>query len=101
MLEVRGSRKYYYRYVKSGGRSRRVYVAANEAAEEALQEDARRRAEREAAARAWRAEQQRHTAATDAADELAGAARDLAHAALLLAGFRLHHRSEWRRAHAR
>jgi hypothetical protein len=90
-------RGYYYRSRKVNGRVVREYVGAGRAAQLAAQLDASEREEREAerqARRAKRAELDAFDAPVDKLDELVEL---VAHAALAAAGFRQHHRGEWRK----
>jgi hypothetical protein len=88
----RGGR-YYTRSKKVNGRVVREYVGTGEAAERAARQDAVARQEREAR-RAVREE----LAALDAPlDDLAEVTDLLARAALAAAGYRRHHRGEWRK----
>jgi hypothetical protein len=90
--------RYYTRSRKVNGRVTREYLGTGEAAERAARQDALARQEREAR-RAARAE----LAALDAPlDDLAELTDLLARAVLAAAGYRQHHRGEWRkrRGHA-
>ena len=85
--------RYYTRSRKVNGRVVREYVGTGEAAERVAQQDAIAWQEREAR-RAVRGE----LAALDAPlDELAELTELLARAALAAAGYRRHHRGEWRK----
>jgi hypothetical protein len=85
--------RYYTRSRKVNGRVVRQYVGTGEAAEQAARLDAITRQEREAR-RAARAE----LAALDAAlDDLAEQTDLLTRAVLAAAGYRRHHRGEWRK----
>jgi hypothetical protein len=85
--------RYYTRSRKANGRVAREYVGTGEAAERAARLDAMARQEREAR-RAALAE----LAALDAPlDDLAELTDLLARAALAAAGYRRHHRGEWRK----
>jgi hypothetical protein len=97
--QVVNGRKYYYRAVRRFGRPRRVYVGAADdpAAELAAAADHLRRLQREAAARERQAEQAPHRDAEAALRALCERTDVLTRAALLAAGFRRHHRGQWRR----
>jgi hypothetical protein len=85
--------RYYTRSKKVNGVVVREYVGTGEAAERAARLDALARQEREAR-RAARAE----LAALDAPlDDLAELTDLLARAALAAAGYRQHHRGDWRK----
>jgi len=93
----RGGR-YYTRSRKVDGRVVREYVGAGPLAELIAAGDAADRAERAAAAAALRAERDRLAPAEAALAAMDGLTEALARAALGAAGFRRHHRGEWRRA---
>ena len=95
--EMRRSRLYYYRSQKVGGRVVKEYAGAGLIGELAAELDAEQRAERQARADRDRAERERLEAAEAPLVELCGLADTLAKAALLAAGYRQHHRGEWRR----
>ena len=96
--ETRGGRgRYYTRSSREHGRVLRAYVGTGPAAEAAAELDALERAARAVAAAAWRAERARLEELDAAAAAFDAAAEALARAALLAAGYRRHHRSEWRR----
>ena len=85
--------RYYTRSRKVNGRVVREYVGTGEAAERAARQDAVARQEREA-----RRSVREELAALDAPlDELAELTDLLARAALAAAGYRRHHRGEWRK----
>jgi hypothetical protein len=57
MWDQRGGRRYYYRSeIDANGQPRRRYIGTGPVAEQAAQEDARRRQEGQAADAAWQAE---------------------------------------------
>jgi hypothetical protein len=88
---------YYTRSRKVGGRVVREYVGAGPAGEMAAEMDALERERRETERAAWRAEKDELEALDAPLAELNDLADLLAHAALTAAGFRQHHRGEWRR----
>ena len=92
-----GGRLYYVRYRKVNGRVTRRYIGTGPVAELAAAADALRRADRQAAADALRAEQVRWAEAAAPLKELSCAADLLTRAALLAAGYHRHSRSTWRR----
>jgi hypothetical protein len=93
---ARGGR-YYTRSRKVGGRVVREYVGGGPAGDLAAAEDAARR-ERAAAERAaLRAERERAAGPEALLAELDALAEGLARAALAAAGYRRHHRGEWRK----
>jgi hypothetical protein len=94
---VSWDRGYYYRSKKVRGRHRRVYVGKGKAAELAAGLDALQRSERQARIAAWQAERADIEALDRPLCELIELADELAEAALLAAGYRQHHRSEWRK----
>lgn len=90
-------RGYYYRAHKFGGRVVRQYVGRGEIAELVAALDAADRDERADRAdrlRAFRADLDRLDALVERADAALAA---VARAALLAAGYRQHHRGEWRK----
>jgi hypothetical protein len=98
----RNGRRYYYRSVRVGGKPRRRYVGAGEAAEQAAAEDARRRRERQAAEAEWQAELA-ELREIDALVERFCRMADLLLAAELMAANYNKHGGEWRlsRGHAK
>ena len=95
--EVRGRCRFYTRSRKLAGRVVREYVGTGAVAELAAAADALRRADRQAAADALRAEQVRWAEAAAPLKELSCAADLLTRATLLAAGYHQHSRSSWRR----
>jgi hypothetical protein len=89
--------RYYTRSRKVNGRVEREYIGSGHVAELAARLDATRRERRDAERAAWQEERGR----LDALDADVQAVKDLAEfvarAALLAAGFRQHHRGQWRR----
>ena len=99
--QKRGTKRYYYRNERAGGRPVRRYVgaAASPAAELAATADDLRRLGREIEARELRDEQARLAAAAAPLLALCGLTDTLARAALVVAGYHRHARGEWRRRH--
>ena len=95
----RGGR-YYTRSRRVGGRVVREYVGTGALAELVSAHDAQDRANREARAAVWRAQRQRLETTEAALNELSDLGEAVAHASLLLAGYRRHHRGEWRQRRA-
>ena len=95
--EVRGSRRYYTRTRRAGGRLVREYVGTGPVAEMAAAADAVRQAQRRAEAEARRAERARWEAALAPLEELCLASDLLVRASLTAAGYHQHDRGEWRR----
>src|SRR3954453_3031151 len=87
----------YSRSVREGGRVRRVFFGKGPVAQMAALLDDERRCQRQARARAWRAEQPRWEAAAARQRALDDLGEMLARAALLAAGFYQHDRGAWRR----
>jgi hypothetical protein len=90
-------RRYYYRARKIGGRVVREYFGRGEIAELVAAVDAADRGDRQDRAdrvRAFRADLDRLDALVEQADAALAA---VARAALLAAGYRQHHRGEWRK----
>src|SRR6516164_7378492 len=92
-----GHQRYFYRSIRFGRRTTRVYLGNGEAAEEAAAEIARRRTERQAQAAALRADAQRHAAAAAPLDELCELTDLVMKATLIGRGFHQHCRGQWRR----
>ncbi len=93
--------RYYTRSRKVNGRVVREYVGTGEVAELVAQKDALERGRREAERAARRAERAEVEALDAPLNQLNDLADLLARAALVAAGFRQHHRSEWRRQRGR
>ena len=92
----RGGR-YYTRSRKVNGRVVREYVGTGLAAELAAEQDAAERRERAAARERARQIESRDAPAVAALAELGRVLDGLAAAVLIGAGYRRHHRGEWRR----
>src|SRR5260370_19618830 len=92
-----GSRRYYYRSERIGGRPVRRDVGTGPAAELAAAVDELRRVERAAETRECLAEQAKHQAAEAPLLELCKLTDVLARAALVAAGYHQHARGAWRR----
>ncbi len=90
---------YYTRSKKVDGRVVREYVGGGLAGQLAAASDAAERANRQARAESWRDERSRLEEVDASMTELCEVAERLAHVALELAGYRRHHRGEWRRRH--
>jgi len=95
--EARNGRgRYYTRSRRVGGRVVREYAGSGFLAQLAAALDAEERAERAARRAAFDAERARLASLDGPAAALCGTADVLAAGALLLAGYRRHHRGEWR-----
>jgi hypothetical protein len=99
--ERRGNRDYYYRATRVGGRVVREYVGTGRVAELVARMDALERDEQETDRQCARRERERIDALDAPLAELDELADLLARAALLAAGFRQHHRGEWRKQRVR
>jgi hypothetical protein len=88
---------YYTRTLRRDGKRQRLYYGTGAAAEAAAAEDAARRAAREAQREARRRENARWLALEAPLRELCLLTDLVAHTALVLAGYRFHRHSEWRR----
>ena len=95
--EERRGRPYYYRARKLGGRVVKEYVGTGPAADLAAEQDAAERRERAAARERARQIESREAPAVAALAELGRVLDGLAAAFLIGAGYRRHHRGEWRR----
>jgi hypothetical protein len=89
--------RYYTRSTKINGRVRREYIGTGPLAELVAELDAIGRESKEAEREAFRAEREELDALDAPFAELDDLAELVAHAALAAAGFRRHHRGEWRR----
>jgi hypothetical protein len=88
---------YYTRSRRVGGRVVREYVGTGEVAEFLASLDARDRAQRQSRTAAWRTQREQLGRTEAALGELCELGEAVARANLLLAGYRRHHRGEWRR----
>jgi hypothetical protein len=89
--------QYYTRSRKVNGRVVREYVGGGMAGALAAELDALDREQRDPDREAMQVLQEKWTASDAALDELDASADRLAHAALLIAGYRRHKRGEWRK----
>jgi hypothetical protein len=89
--------RYYTRSRKVNGRVVREYIGSGEVAEMVARADALERGCREAAQAARRAQRAELEALDAPLKELNDLADLVARAALVAAGFRQHHRGEWRK----
>jgi hypothetical protein len=90
-------RGYYYRVRKVDGRVVREYVGARRIAELVSQMEGIERQKRDAKREAWRQERSELDSLEAQVESLDDLADLLARAAMLAAGYRQHHRGEWRR----
>jgi hypothetical protein len=88
---------YYTRTLRRDGKRQRQYLGTGPAAEAAAAEDAARRAARAAQREARRQEQARWLLLETPLRELCLLTELVSQTALVLAGYRFHHHSEWRR----
>jgi hypothetical protein len=98
--EKRGASSYYYRSVRDpDGRVRRLYLGSehSRAAQSAALEDEERRAQRQTDRADRRAERELQEAAEAPLRQLCEQTDMLMKAALLVAGFHQHDRSNWRK----
>jgi hypothetical protein len=93
----RGTGRYYTRTVCREGKTVRQYFGTGAAAEAAAAEDAARRAAREAQREARRQEQASWQVLETPLRELCLLTELVSHTALVLADYRFHRCSEWRR----
>jgi hypothetical protein len=92
---------YYYRSRRVNGRVEKEYIGTGPLAELAAEADALEHRQREEEAKAWQAERERLEALEGLTEELCEAAELLTRATLLAAGYRQHHRGEWRKQRER
>ena len=96
----RGTR-YYTRSRRIGDRVLKEYVGTGPLAELAALQDKAQRLRREEEERAWKREREDLERLDGTAGELCELAELLTRAALLAAGYRQHHRGEWRKPRGR
>jgi hypothetical protein len=94
-------KRYYYRTIRTGEKTTKVYVGKGPLAEMAARLDEMARARQRAAKEAWQVEQLQIADADAALDEFRAAVDLLSRAMLLVAGFHQHHRQWRRRIHGR
>jgi hypothetical protein len=95
---VRGDKQYYYRsFRRPGGGFRREYIGSGPAADLAAALDAHRRQQRRAQREALWADREAWGEVAAVLDELIVTSDLLMQACLLVAGYHLHQRGEWRR----
>jgi hypothetical protein len=90
-------RSYYYKQRKVSGKVRSQYIGAGPVAELLAQRDGASSAQREAERQDLRNLKAEQNALDKQIDELGAAVRQYVDAVLLVSGYRLHKRSEWRR----
>ena len=93
--------RYYTRSRRENGRVVREYIGGGKIGELCAQFDVIERKEREMARQLIRAERERIESLDAALNELNEMADFLAQAALIAAGYRQHHRGEWRKCRGR
>lgn len=99
--EERNGGRYYTRSRREGGRIVREYVGTGPLAELAAGQDREARRRRQEEARTWHEEWERLEGLDTEARELCELAELLTRAALVAAGYRQHHRGEWRKPRER
>lgn len=92
---------YYYRSRRVNGRVEKEYIGTGPLAELAAEADVLDRRQREEEAKAWRAEREQLETLEGLTEELCEAAELLTRAAFVTAGYRQHHRGEWRKQRER
>ena len=95
-----GTRRYYTRSVRRGGRVVRVYVGTGPHAEAVAAADRERRVNRDARRAATRSTLNRVAEADAKVKAVCDAAETAARAHLLMAGYQRHDRGSWRRRRA-
>jgi hypothetical protein len=90
-------RGYYYRSIRRDGKPRREYVGQGVCADLVARMDELQRDKRDSEAAARRAERRELEVLDQPLEELNELADLAAHVALLAAGYRQHHRGEWRK----
>lgn len=89
--------QYYYYSIRDGDRVRSLYVGRDELARLVADRDTQKRMEMRRQRQAERARREADQAEDRAVAEWFARVERLADATLIAAGFRKHHRSEWRR----
>src|SRR5262249_31812668 len=92
-----GHQRYFYRSIRFGRRTTRVYLGSGAAAEEAAAATGRGRSGRRAQAAALRGDARRHAAAAAPLDEFCELTDLVMKATLIGRGFHQHCRGHWRR----
>lgn len=95
--EQRRGHWYYFRSVRTGDGSRKVYVGRGAAAQEAARQVEQDRIARLAQREAIRVEQLRYALADSSLRDLRTMLQTLVRATLIALGYHCHHRGEWRR----
>jgi hypothetical protein len=90
-------KRYYYQYVRQGGRTVEKYVGPGQIGQKAEAEVAARRAAKKAKKEAEQAQWDRLVADLAGLDQLRADADDRVRTALLAAGYHQHARGAWRR----
>lgn len=88
---------YYYRSIREHGRARSIYVGTGPAAEAAIAEVERRRAERSR----WNQQRKHLIMQIAVGQQLTTSSSLVAYASLLLAGYRQHAHGDWRPKYVR
>lgn len=96
-----GGGRYYTRSYREGGRIVREYIGSGPIAELVAFRDEADRQRREEEARAWMEERESLENLDGTAGELCELAELLTRAALVAAGYKQHHRGEWRKPRER
>lgn len=91
--ELRNGKSVYYRVYRLHGQLKKIYLGSGHQAKQAAKEDLERRERRQRE----RTEQQYITALNEETQTLYHHVRTLSRAAYLAAGFRQHHRYQWRK----
>jgi hypothetical protein len=97
--ECRGNRRYYYRSRRQGDRVIKQYVGADLLANQLAQEDELRHSKEQERRLAEQAERERLDLLDAPVRDLWKTVDCMVNAAMLLAGYRRHHRGEWRKSH--
>jgi hypothetical protein len=93
----KGRGKYYTRSYRLDGRVVREYVGSGPAAERAAEADRQKRLAKRDALAAKRRKKEAAKLLADRVSQLRRRIHLLAHVALVAAGYRQHHRGEWRK----
>ena len=96
MLDRRGETRYWYAYARVGGRVRRIYRGAGEAADEAAREQSERHLLRETMRDEARRDEQEYGEVMTALEEFSTLLDQATRAVLTGLGFQQHARGDWR-----
>jgi hypothetical protein len=98
--ERRGKKQFYYRSIRSGGKTKKVYCGSGALGRAAAELDERRREENQGLVAVHQATRMQVKGVEGQSRHLTARCQLLAEAVLLVSGFHRHKRMAWRRWHA-